>query len=77
MVAFFLTESLSSPLLILAAAGTGVLTVVFVELLQTDETGQGGCCDRLDLPCAFQYRCDSDLSVRRERSLGYGCGPAR
>lgn len=34
VLAFLLTESLSSPLLILAAAGTGVLTVVFVELLQ-------------------------------------------
>ena len=34
VLAFFLTHSLSSPLLILAAAGTGVLTVVFVELLQ-------------------------------------------
>ena len=34
VVAFFLTEDLSSPLLIVGAALTGVLTVVLVELLQ-------------------------------------------
>ena len=33
VVAFFLTESLASPLLILAAAATGVLTVALVELI--------------------------------------------
>lgn len=33
VVGFFVTEDLSSPLLILAAAATGVLTVVLVELL--------------------------------------------
>jgi manganese/zinc/iron transport system permease protein len=32
-VAFFLTESLNSPLLIIAAAGTGLLTVALIETL--------------------------------------------
>lgn len=35
VVGFFLTESLSSPLLIVAAAATGLLTVVLVELLRS------------------------------------------
>ncbi|MEL6445182.1 MAG: metal ABC transporter permease, partial [Bacteroidota bacterium] len=33
VVAFFLTESLSSPLLLVAAAATGVLTVALIEAL--------------------------------------------
>ena len=33
VVAFFFTEDLNAPLLILAAAATGLLTVVFVELI--------------------------------------------
>ena len=33
VLAFFITENLSSPLLIVAAAATGVLTVSLVELL--------------------------------------------
>lgn len=33
VLAFFVTENLASPLLVIAAAGTGVLTVTLVELL--------------------------------------------
>ena len=68
VLAFFLTESLSSPLLIVAAAGTGVLTVVFVELLTTDETREGRCRNRVDISRSFQRWCNFDFSICRERS---------
>ena len=53
VIAFFLTESLSSPLLILAAAGTGVLTVVFVELLQRTKLVKEDAAIGLTFPALF------------------------
>ena len=53
VLAFFLTESLSSPLLILAAAGTGVLTVVFVELLQRTKLVKADAAIGLTFPALF------------------------
>ena len=53
VLAFFLTESLSSPLLILAAAGTGVLTVVFVELLQRTKLVKEDAAIGLTFPALF------------------------
>ena len=53
VLAFFLTESLSSPLLILAAAGTGVLTVVFVELLQRTKLVREDAAIGLTFPALF------------------------
>ncbi len=53
VLAFFLTESLSSPLLILAAAGTGVLTVVFVELLQRTKLIKEDAAIGLTFPALF------------------------
>ena len=53
VVAFFLTESLSSPLLILAAAGTGVLTVFFVELLQRTKLVKEDAAIGLTFPALF------------------------
>ena len=53
VVAFFFTESLSSPLLILAAAGTGVLTVVFVELLQRIKLVKEDAAIGLTFPALF------------------------
>ena len=50
---FFLTESLSSPLLILAAAGTGVLTVLFVELLQRTKLVKEDAAIGLTFPALF------------------------
>lgn len=53
VLAFFLTESLSSPLLILAAAGTGVLTVVLVELLQRTNLVKEDAAIGLTFPALF------------------------
>ena len=53
VLAFFLTESLSSPLLILAAAGTGVLTVLFVELLQRTKLVKEDAAIGLTFPALF------------------------
>ena len=53
VLAFFLTKSLSSPLLILAAAGTGVLTVVFVELLQRTKLVKEDAAIGLTFPALF------------------------
>ena len=53
VLAFFLTESLSSPFLILAAAGTGVLTVVFVELLQRTKLVKEDAAIGLTFPALF------------------------
>jgi manganese/zinc/iron transport system permease protein len=53
VLAFFLTHSLSSPLLILAAAGTGVLTVVFVELLQRTKLVKEDAAIGLTFPALF------------------------
>ena len=53
VLAFFLTENLSSPLLILAAAGTGVLTVFFVELLQRTQLVKEDAAIGLTFPALF------------------------
>ena len=53
VIAFFLTESLSSPLLILAAAGTGVLTVLLVELLQRTKLVKEDAAIGLTFPALF------------------------
>ena len=53
VLAFFFTESLSSPLLILAAAGTGVLTVLFVELLQRTKLVKEDAAIGLTFPALF------------------------
>lgn len=53
VLAFFFTHSLSSPLLILAAAGTGVLTVVFVELLQRTKLVKEDAAIGLTFPALF------------------------
>lgn len=53
VLAFFLTHSLSSPLLILAAAGTGVLTVVCVELLERTKLVKEDAAIGLTFPALF------------------------
>ena len=53
VLAFFLTHNISSPLLILAAAATGVLTVVFVELLQKTELVKEDAAIGLTFPVLF------------------------
>lgn len=53
VLAFFLTHSLSSPLLILAAGATGVLTVVFVELLQKTKLVKEDAAIGLTFPALF------------------------
>lgn len=53
VLAFFFTESLSSPLLILAAAGTGVLTVFLVELLQRTKLVKEDAAIGLTFPALF------------------------
>ncbi len=53
VLAFFLTHSLSSPLLILAAAGMGILTVVFVELLQKTKLVKEDAAIGLTFPALF------------------------
>ena len=53
VLGFFLTHSLSSPLLIIAAAGTGVLTVVFVELLQRTKLVKEDAAIGLTFPALF------------------------
>ncbi len=53
VLAFFLTHSLSSPLLILAATVTGVLTVVFVELLQKTKLVKEDAAIGLTFPALF------------------------
>ena len=53
VLAFFLTETLSSPFLILAAAATGVLTVVCVELLQRTKRVMEDAAIGLTFPALF------------------------
>ena len=53
VLAFFLTHNISSPLLILAAAATGVLTVVFVELLQKTKLVKEDAAIGLTFPALF------------------------
>ena len=53
VLAFFLTGRLSSPLLILAAAGTGMLTVLFVELLQRTKLVKEDAAIGLVFPALF------------------------
>lgn len=53
VIAFFFTHTLSSPLLIIAAAGTGVLTVVLVELLQKTKLIKEDAAIGLTFPALF------------------------
>lgn len=53
VLAFFLTHSVSSPLLILAATATGVLTVIFVELLQKTKLVKEDAAIGLTFPALF------------------------
>ena len=53
VLAFFLTENLSSPVLILAAAGTGVFTVFLVELLQRTKLVKEDAAIGLTFPALF------------------------
>ncbi|MCG9127212.1 metal ABC transporter permease [Candidatus Poribacteria bacterium] len=53
VIAFFFTHSVSSPILILAAAGTGILTVVLVELLQKTELIKEDAAIGLTFPALF------------------------
>ncbi len=53
VLAFFLTHNISSPLLILAATATGVLTVVFVELLQKTKLVKEDAAIGLTFPALF------------------------
>lgn len=53
VLAFFVTHNVSSPLLILAAAATGVLTVVFVELLQKTKLVKEDAAIGLTFPVLF------------------------
>ncbi len=53
VVAFFLTRNLNSPLLILAAAATGVLTVMLVELLMSTQRLREDAAIGLVFPVLF------------------------
>ena len=53
VIAFFLTHNLNSPLLILAAAGTGVLTVMLVELLMSTRLVREDAAIGLTFPVLF------------------------
>lgn len=53
VIAFFFTNTLSSPFLIIAAAGTGVLTVVLVELLQKTKLIKEDAAIGLTFPALF------------------------
>ena len=53
VIAFFFTHTLSSPFLIIAAAGTGVLTVVLVELLQKTKLIKEDAAIGLTFPALF------------------------
>ncbi len=53
VLAFFLTHSLSSPLLILGAAATGLLTVTIVELLQRTKLVKEDAAIGLTFPALF------------------------
>lgn len=53
VLAFFLTHSVSSPLLILAATATGILTVIFVELLQKTKLLKEDAAIGLTFPALF------------------------
>lgn len=53
VVAFFLTESLNSPLLILAAAATGVLSVALIELLRRTNLVREDAAIGLVFPAMF------------------------
>ena len=53
VIAFLFTHTLSSPILIIAAAGTGVLTVILVELLQKTELIKEDAAIGLTFPALF------------------------
>ena len=53
VIAFFFTHTVSSPILIFVAAGTGVLTVVLVELLQKTELIKEDAAIGLTFPALF------------------------
>ena len=53
VLAFFVTHNISSPLLILAAAATGVLTVICVELLQKTKLVKEDAAIGLTYPALF------------------------
>ena len=53
VVGFFLTESLASPLLLLAAAGTGVLTVALVEAIERTRLVREDAAMGLVFPALF------------------------
>ena len=53
VIAFFLTHNLNSPLLILAAAATGVLTVMLVELLMSTRLVREDAAIGLTFPVLF------------------------
>lgn len=55
VIGFFLTQNLNSPLLILFAAFTGVLTVILVEYFQKNRVGQRRYCHRIGFPYPFQH----------------------
>ena len=53
VLAFFVTSDLSSPFLILAAAATGVITVVFVELIERTQLVKEDAAMGLVFPILF------------------------
>ena len=53
VIAFFFTHTVSSPILIFVAAGTGVLTVVLVELLQKTDLIKEDAAIGLTFPALF------------------------
>ena len=69
VVAFFLTQNLNSPLLLVAAAATGVLTVVLIEALIRSRLVPEDASIGDRLSGAFQHRCDPHLAAR------LGCPP--
>jgi manganese/zinc/iron transport system permease protein len=67
VLAFFVTENIASPLLVLAAALTGVLTVSLVEVLNRTRLVKEDAA-RAGLSRAVQPGGDPDLAVRGERA---------
>ena len=64
VIAFFLTGSLSSPLLLVGGAATGLVTVVLVEMLRKTELVRERCGDRPRVSSTIQFGRPADCAVR-------------
>ena len=68
ILAFFLVGDLSSPILIVGAAASGVLAISLIEAVNRARLVKKDASDRDSLPVSFQRGCHTAFQVRAKRA---------